>query len=345
MGVNVVCLAAVLLGIDARWPPLPGGGVRYVVQIEPHLLDRLRSGAVEAVRSDVPPYVNDVRAYQIAVGTQRLPRHAPAADVSLPIQSGVDTDWVALPAGGRECRVWIESEVLAEFGKPGRAIQGQVPAGAGKVMAFSVTVGRKPPAAGSHAAHGAKTDRDGPAGSDWPNVEKVPAGGPTSSLPATPPLRPVRSNFRPPLSPPGMGPRPSHRPEMPEASQPRTVPDPVPSPPPFRSPVADPSSEPPVFEPRPDSKPMPAVHPAGHSQQSTTQRSETRPSKTTSDPRPQADPRSPINKGSSQTVQGPEKPWPLLLVTLLGLFASLGGNVFLLWILRDSRRRYRELLK
>ncbi len=40
----VVCLATVVVGIDAGWQPLDGGGVEYLIQIEPQLLDALRSG-------------------------------------------------------------------------------------------------------------------------------------------------------------------------------------------------------------------------------------------------------------------------------------------------------------
>ena len=37
------------------------------------------------------------------------------------------------------------------------------------------------------------------------------------------------------------------------------------------------------------------------------------------------------------------RPWWPLTLALLGLFASLGGNVFLGWIFWEARRRYREL--
>ncbi len=39
----------------------------------------------------------------------------------------------------------------------------------------------------------------------------------------------------------------------------------------------------------------------------------------------------------------PAKPWMPLIVTALGLFASFGGNVYLVWIFADLRRRYRML--
>ena len=47
---------------------------------------------------------------------------------------------------------------------------------------------------------------------------------------------------------------------------------------------------------------------------------------------------------TSQPSEAGSKPWMALVFTLLLLFASLGGNVYLLWIAGDLRRRYRDLL-
>ncbi|MHC4177288.1 MAG: hypothetical protein ACYSWU_07270, partial [Planctomycetota bacterium] len=79
---NIACIAAVLLGIDAGWQPLPDGGMLYIIQIEPQLLETLSSG--EPVQSDVPPYVKDVRAYRIMVGTGELPRQLPPEPIESP---------------------------------------------------------------------------------------------------------------------------------------------------------------------------------------------------------------------------------------------------------------------
>jgi hypothetical protein len=82
MSGNIACIAAVLLGIDAGWQPLPEGGVEYIIQIEPQLLETLKSG--EPIQSDVPSYVKDVRAYRIVVGTAELPRQLPPGEVDSP---------------------------------------------------------------------------------------------------------------------------------------------------------------------------------------------------------------------------------------------------------------------
>ncbi len=75
---NILCVTAVLLGIDAGWRPLPGGGVEYLIQIEPHVLATLESGT--PIQSDIPPQVKDVRAYRITVGKEQLPRELPVPD-------------------------------------------------------------------------------------------------------------------------------------------------------------------------------------------------------------------------------------------------------------------------
>ncbi len=75
MSGNIACIAAIILGIDAGWQPLPDGGMLYIIQIEPELIDTLRSG--EPIQSDFPSSVKDVRAFRIVVGTAELPRQLP----------------------------------------------------------------------------------------------------------------------------------------------------------------------------------------------------------------------------------------------------------------------------
>lgn len=78
---NILCIATVLLGIDAGWKPLPEGGVEYLIQIEPDTFQRLSSGDVETVLSYLRPEVraSDVRAIRITVGTGELPQELPPA--------------------------------------------------------------------------------------------------------------------------------------------------------------------------------------------------------------------------------------------------------------------------
>ncbi len=76
MSFAVWVLAAGCLGVDVGWQPLPGGGMEYIIQIEPELLEALRRG--EAVVSLVPPQVRDIRQYRIVVGRGPVPRITPA---------------------------------------------------------------------------------------------------------------------------------------------------------------------------------------------------------------------------------------------------------------------------
>ena len=75
MGTMMICIAVATLGIDVGWQRLPEGGMEYIIQIEPQTLDALRSG--EAIQSDIPTSVGDIRAYRIVVGSNKLPRETP----------------------------------------------------------------------------------------------------------------------------------------------------------------------------------------------------------------------------------------------------------------------------
>ncbi len=75
---NIAFIAVVALGIDVGWQPLPEGGVEYLIQIEPDVFERLKSGDIEAIASDVPTHVRDIRTYRVFVGTAELPRELPS---------------------------------------------------------------------------------------------------------------------------------------------------------------------------------------------------------------------------------------------------------------------------
>jgi hypothetical protein len=73
-----VCMAALLLGVDAGWRPLPDGGMEYTIQVSPGTWDSMRAGV--AIESDVPPEVRGtVRTYRVVVGSDRLVRKLPDA--------------------------------------------------------------------------------------------------------------------------------------------------------------------------------------------------------------------------------------------------------------------------
>lgn len=73
MSAIIVCLSAAVLGVDYGWQPVAGGGIEYIIQIEPELLDSLKAG--HDLFSDLPAAARNIRSYRITVGSGRLPHH------------------------------------------------------------------------------------------------------------------------------------------------------------------------------------------------------------------------------------------------------------------------------
>jgi hypothetical protein len=68
----IICVAVAALGVDVGWKKLPDGGLEYIIQIEPGVLQSLRPG--EEITSEVLPERRDIRAYRIQVGNEKLTR-------------------------------------------------------------------------------------------------------------------------------------------------------------------------------------------------------------------------------------------------------------------------------
>ncbi len=309
---SIVCLAAVLLGVDARWPALPDGGCQYVIQIEPQVLDRPESGAIEAVGSYVPPYVKDIRAFQITIGPQKLPHDAPTANVQSPILTGVDTDWVPLPAGGVECRLWIKPEAIEELQKSGRVIEGKIPADVKEPSLFTIAVGTKPSAESVPAT----------------NADNQPE--PVVSEPVEPEANPLPTDPAPspPITQPHLAEPANSWPPLPKIDPPSLTPYATTAPMLTNVEPAQPPSEAGA-----GSRPMPEQQ-ANHVELV----------KTTPIERPQTKADSNSTAKKESTAGGPTTLPLSRTVTFFGLIASLAANVFLLWIVRDFRSRYRALL-
>lgn len=75
---HLTCLALAAFGVDVGWQRLPDGGLQYLIQIGPEMIDSLKAGA--AIESDVPPTLKDIRGYRITLGKGELPRQTPPAD-------------------------------------------------------------------------------------------------------------------------------------------------------------------------------------------------------------------------------------------------------------------------
>jgi hypothetical protein len=111
MGSVLCCLAAVTMGVEVGWQRLPDGGVEYVIQIEPEMLELLKEG--EDYASDIPRGLRDVRSYRITVGTGPLPREG-GLERELDDQRGRPS----LPPAGSEVERSAERPAAGSGGSP-----------------------------------------------------------------------------------------------------------------------------------------------------------------------------------------------------------------------------------
>ena len=70
-----IALVAAALGVNSGWQPLEDGGMEYIVQIQPDLIESMQAG--EVLTSIIPAGVNSVRSFKIVVGNERPPRIDP----------------------------------------------------------------------------------------------------------------------------------------------------------------------------------------------------------------------------------------------------------------------------
>jgi hypothetical protein len=97
----MVCLAAALVGVDFGWKPLPTGGMEYIIQVEPGTLEALRpDNPDDAIGSDVPAELRDVRHFRIVVGNKPLPKIPPPAAAAGPPAEGASSRTTAAAPPG-----------------------------------------------------------------------------------------------------------------------------------------------------------------------------------------------------------------------------------------------------
>ena len=68
---TTLLLVASALGVDYGWQPIAGGGVEYMIQIRPDMIEAMKDG--EALFSDLPLTHEGIRRYRITVGQGPLP--------------------------------------------------------------------------------------------------------------------------------------------------------------------------------------------------------------------------------------------------------------------------------
>lgn len=68
----LVLLATSAIGVDFGWKPIEDGSLEYIIQVEPELLEIIKSG--EPIINEIPNNVRGARRLRIIVGREKLPR-------------------------------------------------------------------------------------------------------------------------------------------------------------------------------------------------------------------------------------------------------------------------------
>ena len=98
LGVSaLVCMVSRAGAVDFGWQTLSGGGIEYIVQVEPQLIDSFRQ---EGFTSEVPAGLRDIRRIRIEVGNERLPNQG---DLTGPTIAQAAPAKAAVEGGGRRC--------------------------------------------------------------------------------------------------------------------------------------------------------------------------------------------------------------------------------------------------
>lgn len=345
MNALMILVATAAVGVDVGWQPLSDGGVEYIIQIEPQLLDTLAKD--HDLSSDLPTGL-DVRRFRITVGTAQLPRIMPAAP------PGAAAPSAPTSPSGPTGRTSSDGRRLRSAGPP----PGALAAGpAGPPAAAYQPPAALPPASAPPSATlmgtpqpvpGATSPTQTPA---TPPVDAAPAlsgpavSGPTLTGPAlSGPGEPATGSPEPPAviadrvsqalddpNAPGRSGAPGNTPPPATAAQPAAQPPRTLEPDPRSEQLADYTATPHETQ-RPNE---PGEHADGHrySEHTGAAAGAAPPAHETAG----AAPKSPA--GEPQ-----DKPWGALITAVTLLVVSFSANIYLGWIYYESRLRYRGLL-
>jgi hypothetical protein len=292
-----VCLSAAVLGVDYGWQPIAGGGIEYIIQIEPQMLDALTRG--EDLSSALPPAARNIRRYRIVAGNAPLPHH----------------------------------------GEPLPIDQGEEPAAEKKTVAAEALPVRYDRLEDSGGAAPAKLSM--PLASPYPHDYEavgIPLPHPALGPPPVIRQRPTSIHEEPDAATVAVEPIEREETDSRGESQTAAVQDARDASDLWTSGAKRPAG----FSPLPKTKPSEGPKPA--ERRSSLPSKQVQPLAADKQPPGQGDePLSPSDQQDSKNDEQPsEKPGSAALV---GLFASLGGNVFLIWVATGQRNRYRSLLR
>lgn len=84
MNALVLLAGIAALGVQWGWERVPGGGIEYIIRIEPHALDSLGDG--RDIFSDLPPQIGRIRSYRITVSDRPVANEGqpPPAEAAAP---------------------------------------------------------------------------------------------------------------------------------------------------------------------------------------------------------------------------------------------------------------------
>lgn len=295
-GIFVICASVAAVGVDYGWQPVAGGGIEYIIQIEPQMLDSLRAG--QDIFSDLPRTASNIRSYRITSGTGPIPHHGEP----LP-------DHEVNPRGPRK-RSQVGPSLRGTAATTTDAERARAERPAGAVAEHQTDEERQPD------EQGAALDEQGAA-----------LGGDLLPGPVFEPPPSLMTDDAPPE--PAAGEHDHH-------TSPRRL---VGSPSKPLNPQAATVAKKPS---------RPAAKASTKSTEASTRATASRQadsagSKKKSPGKPAAG--KVADAPSTATNQTSEQAGRATSLTLLGLFASLGCNVFLLWIATGQRSRYRALAR
>ncbi len=119
MVLHSLVLGGLLLGVDVGWQPLPDGdGMEYLIQLSPQDIEAMKTG--EPWMTDIPSSVENVRAYRITIGNERLERIDPPP--ALPPEEELPRAIHPAPGTlepGREPQLLPERQAVHMTPKPG----------------------------------------------------------------------------------------------------------------------------------------------------------------------------------------------------------------------------------
>jgi hypothetical protein len=332
MNAVLAIVAAATLGIDVGWQPLDDGGFEYIIQLEPQTLDSLRDG--QDLSSQLPPSLQGVRTYRITVGNGPLPHKGEPPPVTASAAA--------------------VAKVPATDGTPVTAYQAPPP------PAANVPANPNFAPNGSYVPNGAGGRRYGAGITNAGPVENTNTATaqpgllqglpPPPADPSVPPLHieaepaPTVPPSNPPYEPPSATTRPSLGGDPRDAAS--ASPGFTPSPPPTAAEPAAGSSAAPNFSfpgaSTSSRTPAKADAPAAPSEELATERFKKREAEEAAKKTaPEEEEKDASGKDHASAKE--PTPWLPLIGTMLALFASLGGNVFLGWNTMDLRSRYRAL--